>query len=205
MVCQPAIWFMEGVSSQKDILAAVQQIRAAGDHAFRIIASHRTDRPEILSEADYAYLEPAKSDELLAFMKRVIEKHQVKAIHAGKRGMLLEKMRAPIEALGVRLSTGANSLDTFELADNKARFSEEMAARGFASVPSVQASRPAEVSNAIVQLEAAQTAALHQAGHRHLWHGFLDPQALRQPAAGAEQSRCAHHSSGHFPHGANRC
>ena len=156
MVCQPAIWFMEGVSSQKDILAAVQQIRAAGDHAFRIIASHRTDRPEILSEADYAYLEPAKSDELLAFMKRVIEKHQVKAIHAGKRGMLLEKMRAPIEALGVQLSTGAHSLDTFELADNKARFSEEMAARGFASVPSVQASRPAEVSDALVQLEAAQ-------------------------------------------------
>lgn len=156
MVIPQAIWFMEGVSSQKDILAAVKLARNSGGYDFQIIASHRQNRPEILSEADYAYIEPEGSEAMLSFMAAIIQKHNVKAVHAGKRGASFEKMRTQIEALGVKLSTGAHAQSTFELADNKDEFSSEMNAKGFASVCSVKVSLPAEVAAAIAEFEQAQ-------------------------------------------------
>lgn len=149
-----AIWFMEGVSSQKDILALVAQARREGGHDFLLIASHRASRPEILAEADIAYQEPGDDSQLLAFISRVCARHQVRVIHAGKRGEALEQQRAAIEALGVRLVTGARARDTFTLADNKTRFSEEMRARGLAAVPSIEVRLPEEVAAAVAHIEA---------------------------------------------------
>ncbi|MGD8162770.1 ATP-grasp domain-containing protein [Pantoea sp. FN0307] len=154
MVRPAAVWFMEGVSSQKDILKQVKQARTEGDYVFTLIASHRNERPEILSEADFSYIEPADNDDLLSFITSVCEKHNVVAIHAGKRGWLMEKMRADIETLGVKLTTGACHVDTFELADNKTLFSEQMFCAGLASVKSIQVQTPEEVSDAISSLES---------------------------------------------------
>jgi len=149
-----AIWFMEGVSSQKDILALVAQARRAGRHDFLLIASHRSSRPEILAEADIAYLEPEDDGALFAFIRHVCQQHRVRAIHAGKRGALLEQQRTAIEALGVRLVTGARERATFTLADNKTRFSAEMSAHGLPAVPSIEVRTPDEVAAAIAQVEA---------------------------------------------------
>lgn len=149
-----AIWFMEGVSSQKNILALVNQARLEGGHDFQLIASHRTERPEILAEADVAYLEPADNHDLLPFIERVCEKHRVVAIHAGKRGELLEKYRTEIAALGVKLTTGARHIEVFELADNKARFSERMADQGLRSVHSIEVQTPDEVAAAVSYFES---------------------------------------------------
>jgi len=155
MVKTKSVWFMEGVSSQKDILNAVSEMRAAGGYNFVTVASHRSHRPEILSEADHAYIEPENPDALIPFMKAVIEKHNVVAIHAGKRGALYEGLRQEIEALGVRLITGASHPATFLLADDKAAFSEQMLAQGLAAVPSEVVASSEEVLAALSRLEHA--------------------------------------------------
>lgn len=148
-----SVWFMEGVSSQKDMLALVKQARAEEGYRFQIIASHRNERPEILAEADFCYIEPADNHALLPFIAKVCNKHNVVAIHAGKRGQLLETLRTEIEKLGVKLSTGAVSSETFELADNKALFSERMASAGLPALESIVVQTPEEVAEAIAHIE----------------------------------------------------
>lgn len=154
MVKPVSIWFMEGVSSQKDMLALVKMARTECDKDFRIIASHRNERPEILSEADISYLEPDETEDLLSFIAGICRKHNVIAIHAGKRGHLLERYRDAIEEMGVRLTTGATSLETFELADNKAEFSVRMMTYGLPSVVSVKVQSPDELASAIEDFES---------------------------------------------------
>ena len=149
-----SIWFMEGVSSQKDMLVLVKMARTECGKDFRIIASHRHERPEILSEADIAYLEPDDTQDLLPFIAGICTKHNVFAIHAGKRGYLLECYRDAIEEMGVKLTTGATSLETFELADNKAEFSVRMMTYGLPSVVSVKVQSPDELACAIEDLES---------------------------------------------------
>lgn len=149
-----SIWFMEGVSSQKDMLALVKMARTEFDKDFSIIASHRSERPEILSEADIAYLEPDETEDLLPFIVGICRKHNVVAIHAGKRGHLLERYRDAIEEMGVRLTTGATNLETFELADNKAEFSIRMMMYGLPSVVSVKVQSPDELASALEDFES---------------------------------------------------
>ena len=165
-----SIWFMEGVSSQKDMLALVKKVRAESDHAFHIIASHRNERPEILAEADIAYLEPAETEQLLPFIASVCKKHNVVALHAGKRGQLLEGFRADIEALGVKLTTGATSPETFTLADNKAEFSVRMMACGLPSVMSVTVQSPDELASAVAEIGRAAL------GHECCSRWWPDPE-----------------------------
>lgn len=149
-----SIWFMEGVSSQKDMLALVKMARTVCDKDFRIIASHRNERPEILSEADIAYLEPDETEDLLPFIAATCRKHNVVAIHAGKRGHLLEGYRDAIKKMGVKLTTGATNLETFELADNKAEFSTRMMTYGLPAVVSVKVQSPDELASAIEDFES---------------------------------------------------
>ncbi|WP_312631338.1 ATP-grasp domain-containing protein [Pantoea piersonii] len=154
MIKPVSIWFMEGVSSQKDILALVKTARAEYGKNFRIIASHRNERPEILSEADIAYLEPAENEDLLPFIASVCRKNNVVAIHAGKRGQLLEGFRNEIEAMGVKLTTGGKNPETFELADNKAEFSVSMMTHGLPSVVSVKVQSPEELACTVEDFES---------------------------------------------------
>ncbi|ADO08015.1 Carbamoyl-phosphate synthase large chain (plasmid) [Pantoea vagans C9-1] len=149
-----SIWFMEGVSSQKDMLALVKMARTECGKNFLIIASHRNERPEILSEADIAYLEPDETQDLLPFIAGICTKHNVVAIHAGKRGHLLERYRDAIDEMGVKLTTGATSLETFELADNKAEFSVRMMTYGLPSVVSIKVQSPDELASAIEDFES---------------------------------------------------
>jgi hypothetical protein len=147
---------MEDVSSQKDMLVLVKTARAEHGRNFRIIASHRNARPEILSEADIAYLEPDETEVLLPFIAGVCRKNNVVAIHAGKRGHILEGYRDAIEEMGVKLTTGATNPETFELADNKAEFSARMMAYGLTSVVSVKVQSPDELASAIEDFESRE-------------------------------------------------
>lgn len=145
---------MEGVSSQSDILSLVAQMRQNKHHDFLIIASHRSKRMEILAEADVAYIEPEDDHLLLSFITLVSRQHRVRAIHAGKRGELIEKLRNDIEALGIKLTTGAKDEIGLALADNKTRFSETMMTSGLPAVPSIEVSTPDEVQSAIATIES---------------------------------------------------
>lgn len=131
------IWFMEGLSSQKDIISGVNHLKSHYPDEFTIFASHRERRNEILSLADHAYLEPQQESERLAFIEAVVRRHAISVIHSGKHGRWFEANRAPIEALGVRLTTGARSAQFIELADNKVSFAEFMTQHGLPAVPSL--------------------------------------------------------------------
>ena len=56
-----AVWLAEGQSSQRDMLASLQTLKAQSDTPFNIIASHRHNRPEIFEFADSIYREPSAS------------------------------------------------------------------------------------------------------------------------------------------------
>ncbi|MDF7721031.1 carbamoyl-phosphate synthase large chain, partial [Enterobacter hormaechei subsp. xiangfangensis] len=46
------IWFMEGLSSQRDIIQGVKSFAKKNNFAITVFASHRNERNEILSVAD---------------------------------------------------------------------------------------------------------------------------------------------------------
>jgi tRNA (Thr-GGU) A37 N-methylase len=54
------IWFLEGQSSQRDILLGA---REALPPEVKIFASHRQERPEITGLADVSFLEPKDNQE----------------------------------------------------------------------------------------------------------------------------------------------
>src|SRR5699024_1765862 len=56
-----AVWLAEGQSSQRDMLASLQALKAQSETPFNIIASHRHNRPEIFEFADSVYIEPSAS------------------------------------------------------------------------------------------------------------------------------------------------
>ncbi|MEH3491554.1 carbamoyl-phosphate synthase large chain, partial [Enterobacter cloacae] len=45
------IWFMEGLSSQRDIIQGVKSFAQKNNFAITVFASHRNERNEILSVA----------------------------------------------------------------------------------------------------------------------------------------------------------
>ena len=63
---------MEGLSSQRDIILAVKEARDLIQAQFKIIASHRGNRPEITSVADIALVEPKRDAERLEFISAQI-------------------------------------------------------------------------------------------------------------------------------------
>ncbi len=142
-----AIWFMEGLSSQGDLLKGAVSW-ACG--RYTIIGSHRKDRPEILQFADIAIREPEDASERLSWMETVISEQLVKLVHVGRDCQWFEEHRGAIEKMGVKLVTGAKNVATFELADNKAAFAEHITAAGINAVPAVVVTTSDELRSALV-------------------------------------------------------
>ena len=132
------IWFMEGLSSQRDIISGVRAFFKKTHQAVTVIASHRHHRNEILSQADIALIEPTADEHRLDFIVNTVKKYAVKAIHSGRNAQWFETHRQQIEALGVSLTTGASSLSALALADDKVAFARKMEAHGLPVVPSIR-------------------------------------------------------------------
>ncbi|MDM5103838.1 ATP-grasp domain-containing protein [Aeromonas salmonicida] len=140
-----AIWFMEGLSSQRDIVQSVIEMRESRNLTFTVIASHRSTRPEITSVADISLREPKADADRLCFIAEVVAVHNVVAIQAGRNCTWFEENRPAIEAMGVSLTTGATSLDMFALADDKVRFARFMEQHQLPVVHSTQINSSAEL------------------------------------------------------------
>ncbi|KAA0915444.1 ATP-grasp domain-containing protein [Psychrobacter sp. ANT_WB68] len=137
----PAAWLAEGQSSQRDMLASLQTLKAQSDIPFSIIASHRHNRPEIFEFADFVYREPsasaADSDEQAMFapieplMPRwefVLEQaknNNVKVLLTGRNGIDYEAHREKFASAGIRLLTGATSVAALEAIDDKFAFMQQ--------------------------------------------------------------------------------
>jgi len=136
-----AVWLAEGQSSQRDMLASLQSLKAQSETPFNIIASHRHNRPEIFEFADSVYREPSASaidsDEQAMFesakplMPRwqfVLEQaknNNVKVLLTGRNGIDYEAHRQAFEAAGIRLLTGATSVAALEAIDDKFAFMQQ--------------------------------------------------------------------------------
>lgn len=135
------IWLMEGLASQRGILQALRCALTAEKWCNRqgtplqLMASHRHFRPEITRLADVELREPADPTQKLAFILDTIARYSVTLIHAGRADPWFEEHRSQIEAQGVVLITGTRSLENLLLADDKYRFSLQLAQHGIAHTP----------------------------------------------------------------------
>lgn len=143
------IWFLEGQSSQRDVIAGA---RAALPDAVRIFASHRQNRPEITGLADVAWREPLDNQERIAWVIEQALSHKIKLVLAGRVGQVYEAHRGQFEAAGLQLVTGALDLDTFERVDDKSVFTRQALAAGLACIPAVTVHNQAELQEAYARL-----------------------------------------------------
>lgn len=132
------IWFMEGLSSQRDIILGIKAFFKDAHKPIKVIASHRHPRHEILSLADIALLEPSDDTLRFDFIATTVKTYGVQVLHAGRHCQWFEAHRKKIEGLGVSLTTGVPHAAMLMLADDKVDFARTMQAYGLAVVPSVR-------------------------------------------------------------------
>lgn len=136
------IWFLEGQSSQRDIiLGAIEALPTS----VQVLASHRRDRPEITSVAHKSFLEPQDRRERIEWVIRTAIEHSIKVVVAGRVGGAYEAHRAEFEAAGLTLVTGGLSTRTFDLVDDKARFTAEAERVGLPCIPAITVKTAAEL------------------------------------------------------------
>jgi len=145
------IWFLEGQSSQRDVIIGAREALPA---EVKIYASHRQDRPEITSLADFSFMEPKENEERIAWVIATALAHNIKVILAGRVGNVFELARDRFEQAGLDLVTGGISMSTFDLVDDKSRFTAEAERVGLACVPAITALNAEEMFAAYKTLSA---------------------------------------------------
>lgn len=145
------IWFLEGQSSQRDVILGA---REALPSSVKIFASHRQDRPEITGTADVSLLEPKDPQLRTDWILQTAAEHAIKVVLAGRAGSALEVERPRFERAGIELVTGGASLETFDLVDDKSRFTAEAERAGLACVPAITVSNARELGEAYEVLRA---------------------------------------------------
>ena len=136
-----AAWLAEGQSSQRDMLASLQSLKAQSTPSFTVIASHRHDRPEIFEFADKVYREPILSSVANAnanestvdnadltrwqFVLEHAKQNNVKVLLTGRNGIAYEAHRELFNEAGIRLLTGATSVAALEIIDDKFAFMQQ--------------------------------------------------------------------------------
>ncbi len=129
-----AAWLAEGQSSQRDMLASLQTLKADAATPFSIIASHRHNRAEIFEYADEVYLEPYVSNDgsenvtaesiepRWQFVLENAQQNNVKVLLTGRNGIDYEVHREHFNAAGIRLLTGATSVEALASIEDKFAF-----------------------------------------------------------------------------------
>ena len=132
------IWFMEGLSSQRDLIQSVNDFSRACAKPVTIYASHHNERNEILSLAHFSLTEPKDADRRLAFIEAIVREHGINVIHTGRHCRWFETHRQAIESTGAALTTGASGVDDIDIADDKVTFAQFMEKNGLPVVPSLR-------------------------------------------------------------------
>lgn len=130
------IWLMEGLSSQKDILQGIKVFSQKHKMGITVFASHHSERHEILSAADYSFIEPKDAEKRLEFIHETVLRHGINHIHTGRNSLWFEENRAAIEASGATLTTGAAGTNWLTLAEEKDTFAQFMEQNRLPVVPS---------------------------------------------------------------------
>ena len=132
-----SVWLAEAQSSQRDMLASLQQLKSNyPQHDLTVLASHRANRAEIFEFADHHFYEPREpktdsqasaldTDTSLSRWQFVLEHCQannVKVLLTGRNGIDFEAHREAFETAGIRLLTGATSVEMLDKIDDKFQF-----------------------------------------------------------------------------------
>ncbi|VVP82818.1 hypothetical protein PS910_02118 [Pseudomonas fluorescens] len=128
------IWFLEGQASQRDIIMGALDALPPG---LRVFASHRHDRPEITGVAHIGLREPEAHAERIDWVIRTALEHSIRVVVAGRAGGAYEAHRAQFEAVGITLVTGGVNARTFELVDDKSKFTAQAERAGLACIPAI--------------------------------------------------------------------
>lgn len=139
------IWFLEGQSSQRDVILGAREALA---NRGRVFASHRQERPEITHLADGAFREPEDGEARLGWVIDTALGHGIRVVVAGRAGRQYEAARARFEAAGLQLVSGGHDLATFDQVDDKSRFTAEAERAGLACVPAITVSNAHELAAA---------------------------------------------------------
>ena len=140
------IWFLQGQSSQRDVIAGAME---AIQGRVPVMASHRQVRPEVTEGADIVLKEPDSDSDRVQWAIDVAKHRGVKVMHVGRAGREFEDRRGEFESLGIDLVTGGLSIKTFDQVDDKSVFTAEAEAAGLAVIPAVTVCNAAELKAAI--------------------------------------------------------
>ncbi|MBB3103569.1 ATP-grasp domain-containing protein [Azomonas macrocytogenes] len=143
------IWFLEGQSSQRDIIIGAREALPA---EVKVFASHRQDRPEITGLADVSLTEPNDNQTRIDWVIATALENSIKVILAGHAGSVFETARSRFEVVGLQLVTGGMSMTTFQIVDDKSKFTAEAERAGLACVPAITATSAHELVNAYESL-----------------------------------------------------
>lgn len=143
------IWFLEGQSSQRDVILAARQ---ALQGRATILGSHRKHRPDITSVADIELQEPKAATARLAWILENAREHDVKLVHAGRDGASYERHRQAFLDAGLTLVTGALSLKNLQAMDNKGRFTRTCQSAGLAVPDTLEVHNVDELAAAVDEL-----------------------------------------------------
>lgn len=146
------IWFLEGQSSQRDVIAGAME---AINGRVKVVASHRQVRPEVTAGADVVLSEPSNDSERVAWSLDKAVQLGVKVMLIGRSGHVFEAHRAEFESAGIDLVTGGSSESTFELVDDKSAFTAASSKAGFAVVPAITVTNADELAAAIEVTKAS--------------------------------------------------
>lgn len=125
------IWFLEGQSSQREVIIAARQ---ALPKIVKVYASHSGERNEITSVADVSWVEPKDLTQRIDWVISKAMEHHIKVVLAGKSVAAYEARRADFEKCGITLVTGVLSVDQLRI-ESKAVFTQECIAAGLDVVP----------------------------------------------------------------------
>lgn len=139
------IWFLEGQSSQREVIMGAREALPA---SVRIVASHRQQRSEITGLADVALQEPAKGEECIDWVLETARRLDIKVVFAGRIGSFYEAHRERFVAQGLDLVTGGTSMQTFLNVDDKSRFTAAAESAGLACIPGITAHNAQELKTA---------------------------------------------------------
>lgn len=145
------IWFLEGQSSQRDVIAGAMEVIAG---RVAVIASHRQLRPEVTASADIVLREPENDEDRVNWAFDVAITNGVKVMLIGRAGHIFEAHRERFEAAGIELVTGGSSMETFELVDDKSAFTEAASRAGLAVIPAITVTTAADLVAAIAAIKS---------------------------------------------------
>lgn len=144
------IWFLEGQSSQRDVIAgAMEVIRGA----VPVMASHRQHRPEVTGAADIVLTEPNQDNERVEWALDTAQSKGVQVMLVGRSGHVFEAHRARFESCGIDLVTGGTSTRTFDLVDDKSAFTAAAIDAGLPVIPAITVESADELAAAIAKIK----------------------------------------------------